>query len=93
MPTPSMPGSRKKVDLSVMTGYALPTTKSHGVWQGIQELGRRLTCGVRKKPDKHPLPNASVASESYSCSLDVCFSTGDVLGGSRSFHSCTSADS
>lgn len=44
-------------------------------------------------PYKHPLPNASLPSESDSRSIDVCFSRGSVLVGPRSFHSCTSVGS
>lgn len=71
MPTPSMPGSREKGDSQYMAGCPRTRKKAHMLSQN--------------KPDKHPLPSASVPSESYPCSIE--FSISDVLRGSRSFHS------
>lgn len=52
--------------------WLLPTLHQDSRCGGIQGLERRFMCWIRTKPDKHLLPNAFVASELYSCSVDVC---------------------
>lgn len=57
VPTPSMPGSGKQVDLRCVAGCPRTRKEAHMLSQN--------------KPDKHPLPNASVPSESSPRSIDV----------------------
>ena len=59
VPTPSMPGSREKVDSQYVAGCPRPMKEAHMLSQN--------------KPDKHPLPSASVPSESCPCSIDVFY--------------------